>query len=459
MKDADRPRAGIYTRISLAAIGDTTKTGDQERICRELAARLGWDVTEVYCDHSKSAWQKNRKRKQWDRMLADVERGRINAIVVYHGDRLVRRPQDLSKLLDLADNKGVKLASPTGTYDLDKNRLELWIRAAFAEEESQRTSERRQDQYKRWRREGRVRTGGRGGRAYGFAKDGLALVPAEVTVIQEAAQRVLAGEPTLAIARDLTARGHRTPAGGPFTHGTLRKMLGRARYAGLMPDGVSPAAWQPVLDQATWEAVRGALEAKAAGFGYATNARRWLLSGIARCGAPGCGAPLAIKTENRAGKTPGYRCIQPGCRRVQRSAEHLDEYVITRTIARLGNPANPPGHVPENHMLARELRTLIIQRASTEERIRDPSRGGQLDMLLSRIDWIDARLAQLRELAAGNAQAKLLGAHAAITREEFDGLPLATRRALVAACFTVTVLPASRRGPGFRTEDVRLTPA
>jgi site-specific DNA recombinase len=457
MKDADRPRAGIYTRISLAALGDTTKTGDQERICRELAARLGWDVAEVYCDHSKSAWQKNRKRKQWDRMLADVDRGHINAIVVYHGDRLVRRPQDLSKLLDLADNKGVKLASPTGTYDLDKNRLELWIRAAFAEEESQRTSERRQDQYKRWRREGRVRTGGRGGRAYGFAKDGLALVPPEVTIIQEAARRVLDGEPTLAIARDLTARGHRTPTGGPFTHGTLRKMLSRARYAGLMPDGVSPAAWQPVLDQATWEAVRGVLEAKAAGFGYATNARRWLLSGIACCGA--CGTPLAIKTENRAGKTPGYRCIQQNCRRVQRSAEHLDEYVITRTIARLGNPANPPGRVPENHMLARELRTLIIQRSGTAERIRDPSRGGQLDMLLDRLSAIDARLEQLRSLAAGNAQSKLLGAHTGITREQWNALPLTTRRALIAACYTVTVLPASKRGPGFNTADVRLAPS
>ena len=28
-------------------------------------------------------------------MLADIEAGKINGIVVYHGDRLVRRPTDL----------------------------------------------------------------------------------------------------------------------------------------------------------------------------------------------------------------------------------------------------------------------------------------------------------------------------------------------------------------------------
>ena len=55
-------------------------------------------------------------------------------------------------------------ALTTGTYDLDKDRLELWIRAAFAEEESQRTRERRKSQYERWRRDGRVGCDGDGRR-------------------------------------------------------------------------------------------------------------------------------------------------------------------------------------------------------------------------------------------------------------------------------------------------------
>lgn len=450
-------RAGIYCRISLASLGDTTKTADQERICRDLCDRLGWEVLDVYTDTSRSAWQRNRKRPQWDRMLADVESGRINAIAVYHGDRLIRRHEDLSKLIELARMKGVHLASPTGTRDLDNadDQFILEIETSMAKRESANTSRRRKQQYERWRREGRVRPGGRGGRPFGFGTDGLTLIPAEVTAISEAAERLLAGDPVGEICRDFTARGILTPAGNPFSHNTMRKMLSRPRYAGLMPDGVHQAAWQPVIERETWEALRAALDAKTAGYTFVTNTRRYLLSGIARCGV--CGAGLMVNNREKEGRPSWYRCTAPDCRKVYRSQPHLDEYVITRTLAKLGDPRNPPGRVPANAVAAGELRALTRQRAQTEAAIADPGKGGHLPLLLQRLESIDQRLAQLRELAAGTASARLLGTHAGLTRERFDGLPLATRRALVAACFTITVLPASKRGPGFRTEDVRLT--
>ncbi len=451
-------RAAIYCRMSLAIMNDTTKVDDQERIGRGVAAHRNWEVAGVYQDNNRSAWRADRKRPGWDRMLADVESGKITAIVVYHGDRLIRQPDDLGALLKLADGKGVKLASPTGTRDLGNpdDRFVLYIEAAMAMRESDNTSRRRKAQYERWRREGRTRPGGRGGRAYGFASDGVTHIGEEGAIIREAAVRVLAGEPTLAICRDINARGARMPTGRPFDHGALRKMLMRPRLAGLMPDGVHEGAWPPVLDRQTWEAVCAALAARTAGHGYVTNARRYLLSGIAKCGAPGCGSGLMIKTENRPGKTPGYRCVRPGCRKVQRSTELLDEYVITRVLLKLGDPGNPPGRVPQNTALAAEFRALTRQRAETEAAITDHAKGGALPLLLRRLESVDGRLAELRELAAGDARSRLLGAHTGMTREEFDALPLATRRALVSACFTVTVLPASRRGPGFNTEDVRL---
>jgi len=437
-------------------MNDPTKVDDQERICRQLAKQLGWVVVGVYQDNNRSAWKHDRKRPAWDRMLADIKDGKVNGIIVYHGDRLTRQPMDLEILIALSRTKGIKLASPTGVRDLnnDDDQFTLGIEANVYRKESSATSRRRKQQYERWRREGRTRPGGRGGRAYGFATDGINQIPAEVTVIQEAAMRVLAGEPTLAIARDLTARGHRTPTGGPFAHGTLRKMLARPRYAGLMPDGVHKGAWQPVLDQETWEAVRAVLDAKAGQFRYATNARRYLLSGIARCSE--CGTGLQVRVESRRTHLTGYGCVQPGCRKVQRSMALLDEYVITRVIARLNDERNPRPRVPQNTVVAGEYRALTIQRAETEAMIADHAKGAALPPLLRRLEGIEARLAELRELARGDAQSRLRSFHAAITREQFDALPLATRRALVAACFTVTVLPASRRGPGFSTEDVRL---
>lgn len=442
--------------MSLARYGDATKTEDQERISRELAGHRGWAVSRVYTDNNKSAWQRNRKRPGWDAMLADVEAGKLGAIIVYHGDRLVRQPWDLETLINLAYGKGIKLASPTGERDLsnDDDLFILRIEVAAQCRESASTSRRKKTEFDRLRRRGLVRPGGRGGRAFGFATDGVTHIPAEVGAIQETAVRVLEGEAVGAIARDLNSAGIRTPTGGLFSHATLRKMLARPRYAGLMPDGVHTAAWKPVLQRQEWEAVTAALDTKAAGFGYATNARRYLLSGLAVCGA--CGATLQIRAERRP-ELSGYGCVTPGCRKVQRSVRLLDAYVTGAVAGQLGKAANPAGRIPQGRGVAAEFRALADQRTETEAMLRDHTKG-RAELLMARLDSIDARLAELRALAAGDARSRLLDTHAGITREEFGALPLATRRALVSACYVVTVLPASKRGPGFRMDDVRLSP-
>jgi site-specific DNA recombinase len=107
-------RAAIYCRISLARFGDTLKVDDQEKLCREVSDRRGWAVgsEQIYVDNSRSAWRHDRKRPGWDAMLEAIGRGEVEAIVVYHGDRLIRQPWDLELLLRLAREKGIQLASP-----------------------------------------------------------------------------------------------------------------------------------------------------------------------------------------------------------------------------------------------------------------------------------------------------------------------------------------------------------
>src|SRR6266496_2584320 len=212
----DPLQAGIYCRLSLARDGDTTKVEDQEhRHCRPLCAQLGWEVAEVYTDNSRSAWQRNRKRPGWDAMLADVDRGHISALAVYHGDRLIRQPFDLETLLNLADGRGIRLASPTGTRDLDsaEDRFILRIEAAMASRESDNTSRRTKPGHARRWREGIVTTGGRGGRMFGFATDGITHVPAEAGIVRDVFARSLAGEAVRHIARSLAARDITTTAG------------------------------------------------------------------------------------------------------------------------------------------------------------------------------------------------------------------------------------------------------
>ena len=443
-------------------MGDTTKTDDQERICRELAARLGWDVAEVYTDHSRSAWARNRKRPAWDAMLAAVDAGDISAIVVYHGDRLIRQPDDLGALLKLADGKGVLLASPSGTRDLANydDRFVLYIEAAMAMRESDNTSRRRQAQYERMRRQGLVRGGGRGGRAFGFATDGVTHYPHEVKLIREAARRILAGESAGAICADWRERGIRTVTGIPFGHFPLRKMLQRPRLAGLMPDGIAKAAWEPVLDPGDWQMVCAVLAARAAGFGTATNARRYLLSGIAECGV--CGWPLQVNpSKGRDGRyVVGYACREAGCKKVYRSQPHLDAYVTGAVVRRLANRSNPEPPMPAPSGVAAELAALTERRAEVEDVIASLAEhpGQRIDVLARALASFDEKITAAREQMTARAGAALAAAHAGISAKEFADEPLAVRRELVRATYAITVLPASRRGPGFDPRDVILSP-
>jgi hypothetical protein len=224
-----------------------------------------------------------------------------------------------------------------------------------------------------------------------------------------------------------------------------------------MPDGESKAGWEPVLGRGVWEEVVVVLDARAAGFTRVSNARKHLLSGIARCGV--CKEPLQLRAESRKrpGAKDGYGCVRPGCRKVQRNVAHLDAYVISAVAGRLGNRANPAGQVPQAPGLAAEFAALAAERAETEAAVKDHGRG-RVTLLLARLDSIDARLAELRALAAGDTAARMRATYAGITEEEFLALPLQVRRSLVSACFRVVVRPASKRGPGFRTEDVELIP-
>lgn len=453
----DNIKAGIYCRISLAILDDTTKVADQERICRDLARRLGWHVADddVFTDNNRSAWKHTRKRPGWDKMLQAVSAGKITAIIVYHGDRLVRQPLDLEVLLGLARNKGIKLASPSGVRDLDSDddQFILGIEANMARRESANISRRKKAGFERMRRQGLTRRGGAGGRCFGFEPDGITHRPAEADIIRDASAAILAGRSVRAVASELAGRGVRSTAGKVMTPATFRRMLLWPRLAGLMPDGTSRAAWEPVLGRGEWEELRAVLKANTA-HDRAGRGALHLLSGIAECGA--CGHPLYCG-RNAGG--PVYKCPQPGCHKVARSLGHIDAYVTGRVVGRLADPALRAAVVPANPALAAELLSLTERRAEAEAVIAGyADRPERLAILARALDSIDARIGEVRDLVAATGQERLLGAHAGASREGFEALPLDTRRALVRACYRVVVLPAARRGPGFDSASVQMTP-
>lgn len=459
-------RVFIYCRISLAIMGDTTKVEEQERQCREKCRQLGWEVAGVFVDNSRSAWQRTRKRPDWERMLAGIAAGQADAVCTYWGDRLVRQPRDLEDLLDLQwDAKGrrvrnLQYASILGYYDFNNPDHVMHMRNDVnrACNESDTISRRKRNQYDRWRREGRVRPGGPGGRSFGFETDNLTPRAAEFDEVDAAAARILAGESVRSVILEWNARGLRTTGGYPWRTQGLSAMLALPRYTGLMPDGEAKAAWPAAIEREKWERLRLVLDARGAFSNPApTNARKWLLSGIAVCDP--CGQPLQIGKSAGGRDAYSYSCARTGCGKVRRNAAHLDAYVSAQVVTYLANPLHPEGReLPADH--ASEWAVLERERAETDTLLADyTASAGRARSLLSRLDHIDARMAELRGLAAGGSRARLIEQHRGISREQWQALPLNVQRALVSACFTVTVLPSSGRGPGFRIQDVRVEPA
>jgi DNA invertase Pin-like site-specific DNA recombinase len=62
--------------------------------CRKLAADPGWEVGEKYIGNDFSAYS-GKQRPNYLRMLDEVASGARDGVVVYHQDRLTRRPREL----------------------------------------------------------------------------------------------------------------------------------------------------------------------------------------------------------------------------------------------------------------------------------------------------------------------------------------------------------------------------
>ncbi len=86
--------AAVYCRVSHIKDKDQTSVERQERSSRGVVDDLGLTLApgRVFIDPNRSAWQRNRKRPGWDKLLELARSGAIRHIVVYHPDRLMRQP-------------------------------------------------------------------------------------------------------------------------------------------------------------------------------------------------------------------------------------------------------------------------------------------------------------------------------------------------------------------------------
>ncbi|HSH60271.1 MAG TPA: recombinase family protein [Acidimicrobiales bacterium] len=332
-------RAGIYTRLSLDRDGTKESPERQEAACRALCEARGFEVVEVYCDRDRSAF-KAVERPEYERLMADVDAGHIDAIVVFKLDRLTRGGLTaIASVLARLQETGAKLTSVTEPVDTSTAMGEGmlgWL-ASQAKQESQNTSLRVRSAQADAAAKGRPHGGAR---CFGY--QGTEIVPEEAAIIRECHGRIMAGESLRQIAFNLNARGVRTTQGKDWSSPTLRQMLKspRLRGARIYNGQMYAGTWEPILTEQEHLALLEVLNDPRR-LSKQRSVRRHLLTGTVVCGLCG-GALKTMGLRLKNGKAfERYQCVaQPGqknCGGTAVTKNGLDAHVTARLLAHIAD--------------------------------------------------------------------------------------------------------------------------
>lgn len=292
-------RAAIYCRISRDPEGLRVGVDRQEEDARALALREGFAVVgDAYIDNDISASTLSRKRRpQYEAVLKAARSGEVDVIVSYSNSRLTRRPMELEDLITLHDRHGTRIVTAvSGEDDLSTadGRMVARIKASVDAAEAERTGERLRRAFLQ-----KARTGApnQGTRPFGWQADKITLDPKESELIRKAASAVSDGVGLNAVCREWNAAGVTTTRGNAWDHRALRQLLKGPRLAGwrvhrgeIALDAAGQpvrGVWQPLMTDDAWQRLQVALSGRNGRSTGRRGARRYLLSGVARCGVCG----------------------------------------------------------------------------------------------------------------------------------------------------------------------------
>jgi len=261
-----RLRCAVYTRKSSEEGLDMefNSLDAQREACEAYITSQkaeGWVlVRERYDDGGFSGG--NLERPGLKNLLADIEAGLVDVIVVYKIDRLSRSLMDFSRLVEVFDKHGVTFISITQSFNTTTSmgRLTLNILLSFAQFEREVTGERIRDKFAASRAKG-MWMGGFVPMGYDVVERKLVINEAEAATVRHMFRRfVELGSATL-LTRELVAKGTLNKRGKPVDKGFLYKLFRNRLYLGeTVHKGTSyPGEHQGIIDQQLWDAVHAIL--------------------------------------------------------------------------------------------------------------------------------------------------------------------------------------------------------
>jgi site-specific DNA recombinase len=293
----------------------------------------GWiAVADDYDDAAFSGG--NMERPALKRLMADIEAGKIDVIVIYKIDRLTRSLADFSKMVEVFERQGVSFVSVTQQFNTTTSmgRLMLNVLLSFAQFEREVTGERIRDKIAASKRKG-MWMGGIPPIGYDVANRRLTPNEAEAKTIAHIFQRFVELGSTTKLVKELrldgvtskawTTQDGRVREGKPIDKGLIYKVLNNRTYLGELrhKELWYQAEHPPIITQSIWDDVHAILSTNGRVRATTTRAKtQYLLKGIV-FGSDGR-AMSPFQTAKQNGRRYRYTAHAIGLARVDAPGIH-----------------------------------------------------------------------------------------------------------------------------------------
>lgn len=311
-------KVAVYTRVSTSGqVEDGFSLEAQHDRLLEFVRLQGWELIRVYTDPGVSA--KNLDRPGVKEMIAGIKSGMFQAVIVHKLDRLTRNIGDLHGLVELVNEKNVKLISLSESIDTStpSGRMFVYFLGIFA----QLFRENLREEVLK----GQSKRADKGLRNGSSAPYGYELVDGKLTIAEENAEwvrkifewyteRQWGFQRITKELNQLSVMGNR---GGLWHQNIVQYILTNHAYIGKnswKPKGapeseriVRDGGHDPIVDEVTFHRAQTMMRRRSTGEIPKSSRDSYPFSGIVRCGE--CGSPyhgriLRMKT----GTYYNYRC-------------------------------------------------------------------------------------------------------------------------------------------------------
>ncbi|MEO1731856.1 MAG: recombinase family protein, partial [Pseudomonadota bacterium] len=344
----------------------------------------GWSLVETHYDDGGFSGG-SMERPGLRALLADVENGLVDVIVVYKVDRLTRSLADFAKIVERLDEKQASFVSVTQAFNTTTSmgRLTLNVLLSFAQFEREVTGERIRDKIAASKKKG-LWMGGPVPLGYEVVDRKLIPVLEEAERVRTIMRRYITSRSANELIAELEAEGIRTKVqqrtsgphrgGIPFRRGSLFHLLKNPIYRGkIVHKGtVYEGEHKAIVDEELWNAVQERLQEKAPPRRRPRNdLQSALLRGLVRDPA---GRPMVPTYATKRSRRYAY-------------------YETRKDLARQGDaPAVRIGQGQlERHVIVQL--TALLEDEHALRRISGEVEGGSLQNLFSKAKVIAARLA------------------------------------------------------------------